>query len=118
MGNLPLVISKFLLLALVIVVSVAMVIIAIRQINISEKKMTAFRKLKKSLIFGCGVNSLLLMFFFGIQILFWDGSLRWINLSALLIFGACFLIPVQVIGTIGGFVQITYLEFLARQTKG
>lgn len=117
MSNSLITISKLLVLGILLIISIGMLFLAIRQLELSRTKMTTLQKIKKSLIMGCGVTSLILLLFSAVLTLMWDGSMEWSDLSALLTFGVCFLVPVQVIATIGGFIQITYLEILAGQIR-
>lgn len=109
---------KLLLLIPIAILSIGILILAIRQIEIPKEKATVFYKLKKSIIFGFCINLIILLFFLGIQILLQNWRVNTIDLSAILFFSVCFLAPAQIIATIGGFIQITYLDFLTTQTKG
>ena len=105
------------LIFLVAILSLIIIMMQIRMDNINTT-FTFAEKLKRSLIAGFMLSILLLSLFAAILVPGWNYSFMETDFSTILIAIACLVIPAQILGTVGLFMRLTYINFLwSKSTK-
>jgi hypothetical protein len=86
-----------------------------RQIQVTANPLSFFHKLKKSILFGFFLTLLMLSFFGSFGFFLWDGSDT--EMEGVYSLIPCIAIPMLTIGSIGGYIRISYYEFLVHRGK-
>ena len=108
---------KYSLIFLLLTLGLIALYIGIRQFKLSPEKSSFGQKIKKSVLFGFALSFPILLFFIAISIYLWDKANSVIDFSGVPSVIFFFAIPAFIIGSIGAFIQISYLEFLVYRKK-
>ena len=107
------IVLKYSIIFIVLVLDFLVAYWGFQQIRSPNVRNTLLQKVRKSILFGMILCLFICLSFTAILVFLWDGSKQTIAPQSIFTLLGCIVVPFFVIGSIGGFIQLSYYEYIS-----